>query len=413
MPSPSPITVRALEPDELDLYHCVNAASFGLPPDPAQIDSKREMVEIDRWYLVECDGEPCGGAGSFATELTIPGGAVLSAAAVSDVGVLATHRRRGALSALMRRQLTDLRERGQCVALLHASEARIYRRYGYGTATRWRQMSARTERTEFREDWPDPGGRTSIVPRADARELCASVHDRARLARPGGLARNEAWWNVVLGDVASYLGGDPRRLLMLHHDDDGIADGYAIYQITDDWSSGQAEHDLEVWELIGVDTAIELDLWRVLLGHDLVSSVSGAIAPDHPLFDVVTDPRQVRTELDQDLLWIRLLDLERALVARTYVGEGSVVFDVFDPLFDDVTGRYLLEVGGGTACCERTEAVADLTLGVGELGSCFLGGNSFRRLVRAGQVAEHTAGAAMLADGLFAVDPSPWCWVRF
>lgn len=413
MPTRSPITVRPLEPDELELYFRVNSAAFGGPHDPAQVESKRALVEFDRWYLAECDGEPCGGAGSFTTELTVPGGAQLDAAAVSDVGVLATHRRRGALSALMRRQLTDLRDRGQCLAVLHASEARIYRRYGYGAATRWRQMSARTGQTEFRADWPNPGGRTSIVSRADAHEVCASVHDRARLARPGGLARSEAWWHVVLGDVPSYLGGEPKRLLMVHRDDDGVPDGYAIYQVDGDWSSGQAEHTLEAWELVGVDTAIELELWRVLLGHDLVSTVTGEIAVDHPLFDVVTDPRQVRTELDQDLLWLRLLDPERALAARSYSGDGTVVLDVHDPLFEELTGRYLLQVSGGRARCERTEAAADLTMGMGELGSCFLGGNSFRRLVRAGQVNEHTRGAASVADGLFGVDPSPWCWVRF
>lgn len=413
MTSPSPISVRPLGSDELELYHRVNAASFGAPPDPAQIASKRPMIEPDRFYLAECDGEPCGGAGSFASELTVPGGTVLSVAAVSDVGVLATHRRRGALSALMRRQLNDLRDRGECVAVLHASEAGIYRRFGYGAGTRWRQMSADGRRVTFREDWPDPGGQTQILQRADARDLCATVHDRARLARPGGLARDEAWWDVVLGDVPSFIGGEPRRLVMLHRDAEGVADGYAIYQITDDWSSGQAEHSLEVWELVGVDTAVELDLWRVLLGHDLVSTVTGQIAVDHPLFDVATDPRQVRTELDQDLLWVRLLDVERALTLRTYSGEGSVVFAVEDPVFDDATGHVRLEVLPGAVRCGRTDDPADLTLGVGELGSGLLGGSSFRRLVRAGQVVETTPGAAAVADALFGIDPLPWCWVRF
>lgn len=415
----STVTVRTLGPGDLELYHRVDSAAFGGPPEPSQLESKRPLIELDRWYLAEVDGSPCGGAGSFPTELTVPGGATLPVGAVSDVGVLPTHRRRGVLTALMRRQLEDLRSSGAALAVLHASEAAIYRRFGYGIATRWRHLTVESRRSAFRDDWPDPGGQSFLVPRSEAGPVCAAVHDRVRRVRPGGLARSDAWWQVVMGDAVSYIGGGPRRMVLVHHAESGQAesgqaDGYAIYEVAEDWSSGRAEHVLTVWELVGETPGVELALWRVLFDHDLVHHVDTPIATDHVLWTVLADPRQARTVLDQDLLWARLLDVPRALESRTYGGpDATLVLDVRDPLFDDASGAYLLATAGGAGECTRTDAPPDLVLGVSELSSCVLGGNSFRRLVRAGQVEERTPGAAATADEWFGIDPLPWCWVRF
>ena len=53
---------------------------------------------------------------------------------------------------------------------------------------------------------------------------------------------------------------------------------------------------------------------------------------------------------------------------------------------------------------------ADLALGVGELGSVYLGGFGFGELVRAGVVRELKEGGAARADALFRTDgPKPWC----
>ncbi|MHB1138532.1 MAG: GNAT family N-acetyltransferase [Microthrixaceae bacterium] len=412
-------TVRVIDVDddeELERYHRIDAAAFGLPPNTEQLASKRPLIQAGRWFLAELDGEGCGGAGSFESRLTLPGGATVPVAAVSDVGVLPTHRRRGVLSALMRTQLADRRELGDVAAVLHASEAGIYRRFGYGTATRWRHVSLDRRRAAFRADWPDPGGRVSMVSPAQAHDICAAVHERRSATSAGGLARSDAWWEIVLGEVPSYIGGGTRRLVIVHHDDSGTADGYAIYELTEDWSTGQANHLLEVWELVGVDEAVELALWRVLLDHDLVARVEGPIAVDHVLRETLADPRQMRTVIEQDLLWLRLLDIGAALSLRAYPGaatDESLVFGVDDRLFPDASGSYELEVTEGRGVCRRSHADADLVLDVAELGTCVLGGGSFRRLVRAGRVEERTPGAAARADRVFGIDPLPWCWVRF
>jgi predicted acetyltransferase len=77
------------------------------------------------------DSDIVGAVGSFPFELTVPGGRV-SAAGVTIVAVLPTHRRRGILRRLMRAPLDACRERGEPVAYLWATEDTIYDRFGMG-----------------------------------------------------------------------------------------------------------------------------------------------------------------------------------------------------------------------------------------------------------------------------------------
>ncbi|CAM5252473.1 N-acetyltransferase Eis [Streptomyces tendae] len=99
----------------------------------------RELTQVDRSIGVrEGDGEDgawVGTAGAFAFRMTVPGGARVAAAGVTMVSVAATHRRRGVLTSMMRRQLDDVRAWGEPLAVLTASEPAIYGRFGYGAAT--------------------------------------------------------------------------------------------------------------------------------------------------------------------------------------------------------------------------------------------------------------------------------------
>ena len=410
---------------ELLTSHRIDSAAFGQPPDLAKLDSKRPLISLDRAYLAQIDGVACGVAGSYGSELTLPGGARVPVAAVSDVGVLPTHRRRGVLSALMDAQLTDRARNGDAAAVLNASEGSIYRRFGYGPATRQRHVRIDAARTRFRADAPDAGGSLRLLQPDEALAACVEVQDLVAQRTAGALTRSEQWWSIVLGRVESYLGGGPRRLVMVHHDDRGAADGYVIYEVHEDWSAHTAAHTLSVWELVAARPAVEVALWRAMIDHDLVAIVTGQAAVDSVLWDVVDDPRHVAVQWEQDLLWVRLLDVERVLSQRRYEGSGRLVVHVDDPLLAAAGGTYLLEVDDGVGHCSRigtmgdaghdphAGARADLRMSMADLGSVVLGDRSFRRLDRAERIMSESPASLRLADQLFSVDPLPWCWVRF
>jgi predicted acetyltransferase len=405
-------TVRTITADEVDRYYDLDSAAFGVLNEPTFLAAKRTIVDPDRFYLAEFDGEAVGAAGSFPFDLTLPGGSTVPVCGVSDVGVLPTHRRRGVLRALLTRQLDDAAAAGERAAVLSASEATIYGRFGFGTATRWRRVEVPTARARFRADAPVSGGRLRLVARDRAAGVLAEVYRRS--VGVGALSRTEAWWQVVLGDAELFIGGHRLHHVMVHEDTYGTTDAYAIYRIVEMWGDTGPAHHLVVTEIMGVDPAAELAVWRGLLDHDLVAELSAYLPADHLLFDVLDDPRALSAGGERDFLWLRPLDVEALLGARTYATDGRLVLEVGDATRPGTAGRYELRVDGGAGSCRRDDAAtADLGLDVSELGSCLLGGTSFRRLVRAGRVRELTPGAAAAADARFGVAPLPWTWTRF
>src|SRR5690349_6896292 len=123
--------LRAITPDEVPAFVRSLAAEFHEDAHPEDLGLYTELIEPER-SLAVFDGQGIvATSGVLPRELTVPGG-VVPVAAVTMVGVLATHRRRGLLTRMMRRQLDDVRAAGEPVAALWASEPAIYRRFGYG-----------------------------------------------------------------------------------------------------------------------------------------------------------------------------------------------------------------------------------------------------------------------------------------
>ena len=132
----SPYPIRPIEENELDAFLEVDEHAFsGTPMTEADRRMILDRFEFDR-SLAAFDGPTqIGVTGCFSFQLSVPGAELLPAAGVSWVSVLPTHRRRGVLNSLMRRQLADVQERGEPLAILWASESVIYPRYGYGRAS--------------------------------------------------------------------------------------------------------------------------------------------------------------------------------------------------------------------------------------------------------------------------------------
>ncbi|KQX59460.1 MULTISPECIES: GNAT family N-acetyltransferase [unclassified Streptomyces] len=374
-------------------------------------------LEMDRGVLAStADGVPVGTAGSYSFELTLPGGVLAPAAGVSAVGVLPSHRRRGVLGAMMRYQLDELRGRGEFLSVLLASEAPIYGRFGYGPATYTARLTVprhqaalapsraggTTDVQEFgQESGPAPRpGSVEVLRRADCGEILETVYDRYRRAQPGALSRPPRWW--ALGAGQPPVSPAP-RYVAVHRDADGVPDGYASY------SRDDAENALTVDETIATDDAVLTALARFLLGHDLVSQVVFKhLPPEHPLRWQLTDFRAGQVGGDTDWLWVRILDVPRALTARGWDTDGELVLDVDDPFLGE-HGRYLLTVRDGKADCAPTDREPDLSLDVRDLGSIYLGGTTPTTLVRAGHIRAHHPAAPALADTLFRSDRTPHC----
>ncbi|GIE78781.1 hypothetical protein Aph02nite_47310 [Actinoplanes philippinensis] len=144
--------IRSTSGQDLEVFVDTILAAFGRFRDgPAEgAGNLWSAYEMDRNLLaVTSDGRPVGTAGAYSFELTLPGEIVAPAAGVTGVGVLPSHRRQGVLTAMMRRQITEFRARGEFLAVLLATEATIYGRFGYGPATYAQRLTVPRHRAGF------------------------------------------------------------------------------------------------------------------------------------------------------------------------------------------------------------------------------------------------------------------------
>jgi predicted acetyltransferase len=376
---------------------------FGGGPDDERAERFGKVLPLERMHAAFDGDAVVGGAGAFPFELTVPGG-VVRCGGVTVVGVLPTHRRRGVLTAMMRAQLEDIRDRGEPIASLWASEEVIYGRFGYGMASLAGEVALPSGYTGLRQP-PDETARTRLISLDEAKTVLPPIYDRMRVKTPGMFDRTEAWWEMrnLADPPERRQGGGEKNVLLLELG--GEPAGYALYRVFTGFEYGSSTGRVEVIEALGDGAVATRELWRVLLEMDWLATLKASLLPiDHPLLQQLRYPRRLQMRIG-DGLWVRLVDVGAALSARAY-GEGSIVLEVEDAFLPENTGRW--KIAGGKA--EKTDDAADLALEVRELGATYLGGFTFGELLRAGLVREATEGSAARADALFLTSsPKPWC----
>ncbi|WP_395360606.1 GNAT family N-acetyltransferase [Streptomyces sp. YH02] len=400
--------LRVLEPTEWDRWYGVLELAFGgVPEEPEERRLWQDLTEHER-FLGAWDGDvPVGTAGAFSFGLTVPGGASVPVAGVTMVGVAGTHRRRGILTSMMRRQLDDVRAWGEPLAVLTASEPEIYGRFGYGAASYTAHATIHTDRVRL----VVPDGTESVRLRAadpaESLGACEAVYARLVPSRPGMLVRRPGWERLPLLDPAGSREGASARQCVLA-ERDGEVVGFVRYAVKPDWSFAGPDGTVVVHELMALDAAANAALWRFVCSVDLTSKVRIHSRPvDDAWLGLVTDVRRCEPTL-RESLFVRLVEVGAALEARTYQAPVDVVFEVEDAFCPWNEGRWRLVGDQKGATCVRTDDAADLALSVRELGAAYLGGTSLMSLAGAGRVRELRGGALVEASVAFGSPVAPW-----
>jgi predicted acetyltransferase len=379
-------------------------AAFGEESHLEDLEKERRIFEPDRChYIADGDGM-VGTAGAFSFSMSVPG-ADLPTAGVTMVGVLPSHRRRGILTQLMTHQLGDVHRRGEPLAALWASEGTIYERFGYAIATLQGGSDIERDRARFRDD-PGPVGQTRLLAREDAAKIFDPIYEQVRRQRPGMYSRNEDFWSVHTLADAPHIRRGAGPLFCAVHETSGQPDAYASYRVKHDWT-GVSESQLVVREALGIDARATREIWRFLFGIDLMQRVQARSLPiDHPLYLMLDEPRRLRQTLG-DGLWLRVVDLELALQARSFAAADRVVIAIEDPLCPWNSGSWRIDTTGTSTSVTRTEDPAEMTLTPSDLGAVYLGGFSLAQLARAGRVEPSDAVERM--DAMFHTHIAPYC----
>ena len=378
---------------------------LGPYPDDEALRRRRKIVDRTARRTAALDADRVVATYvSWDTRVTVPGGALVTADAVSGVTVLPTHRRRGILTRMILPDLADAAGRGVPVAVLIAAEAPIYGRFGFGAATETARWSVDVRAAAIAPHVP-LSGTVEVVPETQMRALAPPVFEAAR--RPGAIDQRDAWWDRGLG-----LAGEPDhkpRTWLVHRDRDSRPDGYASYRPEDSWVDRDIRTVAHVDHVQAATPAAYTGLWSVLISLDLVARLDAEeLAVDEALPWLLTDARAARQAARADFQWSRLLDPAAALSARTYEGPGAAVLRVVDPQ-GWAAGTYTLEADAdGTGACTRSSADAEVTLPVDVLSSLWLGGGDLMAAATAGRAEEHRPGAVARLARLLRTTRAPW-----
>jgi predicted acetyltransferase len=408
------IEIRTASPDDYAAAVETISTAFLDRPDTTRIAEQLQTEwEPERTWLAFDGPRVVGTFRSWPTEITVPGLQRLPAAAVAAVTVLPTHRRQGILTRLAASEHAAMRDRGEALSLLYASEFPIYGRFGYGPATRHGTWTVTTTRTTLVPG--DDKGSIELVTADEAvRDAVIDLYDRWRVSQPGEIRRRRFTWDYRLGLAEEAWDRRWKGWIALHRDEGGGLDGFLRYSVDAKWEGQLPSNQLVVRDLFGLDDVAERGLWAHLLSVDLVATVrAGGRSTGDRLPWWLTNARAAQLTDVTDGIWVRIFDVPRALAARTYERTASVVLEVVDDAARGGAWRVGLDASPDGATCSSTERSPDLTIPVRALGSAYLGTNDLRDIVLRTGVDEHTPGALASTAAAFRTLREPWCSTFF
>ena len=409
----SGLVLRTATDADWDQIFATDARAFVMRnplPDDERADLRGKVDDTDVRLVFDEDfggrpgveGAPLVGVSMFyRMSLTVPGGDVAHAAGLSWVSVAATHRRRGILRRMMTSLFDQWEAEGHPFAILTASEATIYQRFGFGPACFATTVSVDLGRARMRAD--DPA--SPSVRYATADEVAAHVpdlHARWTATRPGAVHRTAAWWKPILADRHSQRPPGTSQLHYILH-----ADGYACYRVdTNDPVRG------EVKEFCAITDDAHRELWRVLTGLDLMHSVVASIPTDDPLPAALTDLRAVRVTGQSDEMWLRILDVPKTLGMRHYRHDFDAVIEVLDK-FRGHGGVFDISVRSGGAIVAPSTSEPTVRLDISDLASLYLGGVRARTYAATGRLWTDSPETLDALDAAFATSVAPFSGTFF
>ena len=356
------------------------------------------------WTLCAFDGTTLAASYGAIPFTMRANGRAMAMAGITIVGTLPEYRRRGLLRRITEQSFRDMRERGQTVAALWASQAAIYQRYGYSLCSVQRRYEIDTVDVHLLAD-PAPGYEVHRHPVADAFPVLKSLYREFVAQRSLYLHRSTPLWQAnALADREA----DGPVQVALCNGPDGAPAGYVIYSLRADKVGHPARgQEILVRDLVWLHPEAYRALWAFLGRHDLVGRVVWANAPaDDPAWEFFTEPRMLRSE-DREGVYFRIIDVPGALAGRGYDRDGEVVIGIeADRESPWNEGCWRLTVSGGEAEVTPVSVPADITCTIKSLSSAFSGFRRISRLADWGLI-QGTPDAIARADALLATRHAP------
>ncbi|MCA9831301.1 MAG: GNAT family N-acetyltransferase [Dehalococcoidia bacterium] len=398
------IEVRSCRDDEMQQYYDIGSYVFA---DPELIPTENGGTAPDWTTCAWVDGTLASIMGAFPFTVRL-NGAPVKMAGVTQVGTLPGYRRQGLLRKIMTRAFSDMREREQPFAILWASMGAIYQRFGYGLASDDIKYRFDPRTAALREN-DEPKGSVSVETVEQGYPTAKMLYIESATPRNLHIHRSRALWEVGIFRMPKDHG--PVRVA-IYRDADGQPRGHIVYQAYHaQFDTPGPDQMMDVRDFVYLDLGAHRALWQYILKHDLVRRVDmhGCIGEDDPTPDLLLEPRMLGKHT-KDGIWMRVIDVEKALSSRPYGAAGEIVIEVTgDSMCPWNEGRWLLATDGQMTSVARTSRATDLNLSPNALASLLAGYRSATRLSRLGTATPSRPETLRAADAMFATEYAPHC----
>jgi len=335
-------------------------------------------------------------------------GAGLPVAGVTFVGTRPECRRKGYLRQVVTHHFKMLHETGgPSMAVLYASQAAIYQRFGYGIVSTHHQYRVAPHDLVFAHADPDDGrsGVFRDLP-DDEMDLLKTLYRSFSATRTGYLHRGNATWKSgVLWQRSSDM-----SLYRMVYEENGKPLGYVIYALTGrKVPHGQPWQHIEINDLAWMTPRAYRAIWHHLSGAGLAFEVAWQRVPqDDPLPHLLLEPRRLNIGAGDGLL-ARVVDVAQAMSQRRYDETGRFVFDLTDSLCPWNEGRWQLETSPDGARVTRSSRPAELVIPVDTLAMLLFGQISPSEAVRMGRAAAVGTGDLVHWDRVMQTRHKAFC----
>lgn len=356
-------------------------------------------------------GKPVATFASFPGTLNMGTGRLLPARQITAVTVSPTHRRRGILRRVITEDLQRAQAAGMPAAILTASEATIYGRFGFGAVTEGTKFSLKCARGAAMR--AEPIGSVIAVDPATQEEIIVRLLTEAHQGTFGSVSHSRFDIGNAMGLWEDYDALTPIKNLRaaLHRDAQGSIDGFVSYEFSG-WKAKTPA--LTIGHLITLNGAARRELIGYLADHDLIEEITGTGPIDDVLRSSLENIRDYKIVRSSDHLWLRILDIPAVLTARSYRNDGKISLGVRDDL-SLANGAWEISVQDGVPRVHRAPADKriDATLDIRDLAPLVMGTHSASHLFQAGLLSVHHSAALEILDSLFSAHEIPYCQAAF
>ena len=388
------MTIEVRVPEEADWLPLVevDGRAFASPWTPERLAVVRPSIDLSR-FRIACDGpELVGLAGSFAFDVTLPGGSCVPAGGLTWVAVSASHRRQGILRSLITAVHNDMHDRGEPLALLRASEGSIYERFGYGIAHHESEITLDVRAATLRPEFVVAPGSVRYLVGEAALDHIVQIWEASRRCSAGELSRSPVWHRMMFENRAAATGNASSAFHLAH------TGGFVSYRVEQDWNFGLPRHKLIIVDFAAITVEAHVALWNMLLSIDLIGTITSSILPiDDPLRYMLTNARALRTTDLSDGMWALPFDVRTCFGARTYGTSDRLVVEVDGK-------RWAIDGSPDGGDVTPVRSKPDLVTRTSALGPLLFGGVRAAQLAAGGQLQARSDEALRRADRFFLGD---------